>query len=731
MAGKTAYLVGRASIDWRIDRLLAGSLACLLVAQPAYGQSRNTDAELEELIPDSALEQSEAWATQGVPAQTQPLPSGEDLDSSSPLAEGSDFTVPWPDEGPELPEMAELEPDPDLAEVFAADMVETPPPVFEGDSEHVSKHLTLVFPPELSAFPEREEFRKRFRQLSSIENLKGEGEDNFAQLAVRARADRELLNRLLRIYGYYSGEVLQSISGIAPGVDTPKAEDAGKVQFDIIPGTRYRVGTVDLGELAQAGADAPRLRETFGVHTGDPLNSDTIVAERVELGTALGENGYAFAVVAEPELLIDHKRDEGDLTMPVAPNGKYVFGNVVSNLPRFMSSNHLDEIARFHRGDLFKRTEVEDLRRAVLATGLVSSVMIVPREEKSPQGDQPGEVALDVTMTKAPLRTIAGALGYESGDGVRAELSWEHRNLFPPEGLLRVRGIAGTKEQLAGVTVRRNNFKGRDQVLTLDLFANNVVRDAYEAETLGLTANFEKQTTLLFQKPWVWSVGFAAALTSEREGDVDDVQTPRRTFRIVSLPLRAAYDGTDDLLDPTKGFRASLRLAPELSWQGQGNATYARIQFDGSYYQSLGSRVVAAGRVRLGSIPGAPINNIAPSRRFYAGGGGSVRGFGYQQIGPRDTLGDPSGGRSLTEVSLEARIKTGWFGGALSVVPFVDGGAVDVETTPRLHDFRIGAGIGIRYATSFGPIRVDVATPLDRRPGESAIAVYVGLGQAF
>jgi translocation and assembly module TamA len=108
-----------------------------------------------------------------------------------------------------------------------------------------------------------------------------------------------------------------------------------------------------------------------------------------------------------------------------------------------------------------------------------------------------------------------------------------------------------------------------------------------------------------------------------------------------------------------------------------------------------------------------------------------VRGYGYQAIGPRSDLGEPSGGRSLTEVSLEARIKTGMFDGALSVVPFVDGGAVDVETTPRLNDFRIGAGIGIRYATTFGPIRVDVATPLDRRSGESAIAVYVGLGQAF
>jgi translocation and assembly module TamA len=654
-----------------------------------------------------------------------------ELDPSTPLAESPEITVPWPDESLQMPEIVTLEPDPDLAEVFAADMAEPPPVVPEGDAERISKRLTLVFPPDAAAFPERKEFEERFQRMSSIENLKGEGDDSFAQLAVRARADRELLGQMLRVYGYYGGEVIQSISAIEPGSDKAKSHEAGKVQFEIIPGIRYRVGAIDLGQLAEAGTDAPRLRETFGVHTGDPLNSDTILAERVDLGEALGDSGYAFAVVADPELLIDHKRDEGDLTMPVAPKGKYVFGPVVSNLPRFMSSGHLEEIARFDRGDIFKRTRMEDLRRAILATGIVSSVMVVPREIKPPQAGQPGEVALDVTMSKAPLRTIAGALGYESGDGVRAEVSWEHRNLFPPEGSLRVRGIVGTKEQLAGVTFRRNNFKGRDQILTADLYADNVTRDAYEAQSVGFSATFEKQTTLLFQKPWVWSAGFSAVVTNEREGDVNGVQSPRRTFRIISLPLRAAYDGSDNLLDPTKGFRASLRVAPEQSWQNQGNARYARIQFDGSYYQPFGDRVVAAARIRLGSIPGAPIENIAPSRRFYAGGGGSVRGFGYQEIGPRDSVGDPSGGRALTEVSLEARIKTGFFGGALSVVPFIDGGAVDVETTPRLNDFRIGAGIGIRYATTFGPIRIDVATPLDRRPGENVVAVYVGLGQAF
>ena len=134
-----------------------------------------------------------------------------------------------------------------------------------------------------------------------------------------------------------------------------------------------------------------------------------------------------------------------------------------------------------------------------------------------------------------------------------------------------------------------------------------------------------------------------------------------------------------------------------------------------------------AGRVRLGSIVGASRERIAPSRRFYSGGGGSVRGYGYQHIGPMDVNGDPVGGRSLAEFSIETRVRFGDFG----IVPFLDGGNVYSSSMPRLTGLRYGAGLGVRYHTSFGPIRVDVGTPLNPSKGDARVAVYVSLGQAF
>jgi translocation and assembly module TamA len=201
----------------------------------------------------------------------------------------------------------------------------------------------------------------------------------------------------------------------------------------------------------------------------------------------------------------------------------------------------------------------------------------------------------------------------------------------------------------------------------------------------------------------------------------------RRTFFIGALPTTLTYDGSDDLLDPTKGFRLGARFSPEVSLQGQVFG-YARVQIDASAYQSVTPKVVLAGRIRLGTIAGAPRDEIAPSRRFYAGGGASVRGYGYQDIGPRDPNNAPIGGRSLTEFSIEARVKAfGNFG----VVPFLDGGNIYTSPLPKFTQFRFGTGIGLRYYSSFGPIRIDVGTPLNRQPGDARIAVYVSLGQAF
>jgi translocation and assembly module TamA len=704
--------------------LVALATSVSLAWSPLAAQDRSSGQSLEDLIPDSAVADPETWARQGVPAEdaaTEDAPP--EVDPGSPLADVPGLDVAWPEQQ-DLPEIAPLEPEEGIEFAdFSAEL----PQVSMGGEERISDELVLVFPNERALFPDHDAFVDRFKALSTIEQL--DDDDNAARLAAQARADQTLLERMLRIYGYYDATVFRSVGGVEPGQDTAKTHPT--VRFDIVPGPQYTFGEIDLGDLAQAGQDYQMLRQAFEIETGDPLLSDKLVEERYDLDEALGESGYPFAAIRDPRLLIDHAREQGDVEMAVTPGGKYRFGTVTSNMPEFLSGEHLADIARFDPGDIYQRSLELDLRRAILATGLVSTVTMKPVETVPPTDGEPGTADIAVQVTPAKLRTIAGQVGYGTGEGFKLQGSWEHRNLFPPEGMLRVRGIAGTSEQLFGVTFRKNNFQARDKILTLDAFASTIDYDAYDARTVSLVGTYERVSTILFQKPLSYSIGVEVLATGERERDANGELGPRQTFFVGAIPGYAQLDTTDDLLDPTHGWRLAARVSPEVSRSAGTQSYYVRAQVDGSYYRSLGEKLVLAGRVRFASIPGAPISAIAPSRRLYAGGGGSVRGYAYRGIGPRNSEGDPSGGRSLTEFSLEARIRTGLFGGALGIVPFVDAGTVGDDPTPGFDEIKFGAGIGARYYTGFGPLRIDIAMPLNPGPNDPKFGVYVALGQSF
>jgi translocation and assembly module TamA len=682
---------------------------------------------LEDLIPDSAVENPEEWAAQGVAVpSTAPEEATPPIDPE--LAELPEITIPWPD-SIELPQLAPLEPDAEAIEFASFDDDIAPLPA--GSEERISDELVLVFPADASQFPERAQFRERFDSLSTIEQT--DDGDNLARLAAQARRDEELLREMLRIYGYYDAQVIRSIDAATEGGAGDGAGDGDKpvARFAIIPGTRYRFGAIDLGNITAAGIAAEDLRAAFEIHSGDPLSLDKIVQERADLGLALGETGFPFAAIEEPDLLVDHERREGDLTMPVEPGGQYNLGVVTSDMPDFLPGEHLSRIARWEPGELYRRSDEADLRRAILATGLVGSVTLTPVVVREPQGDVPGLVNIAAGLTPGPLRTISGNIGFGTEEGIRLEGAWEHRNMFPPEGMLRVRSVIGTREQLAGITFRKNNFYGRDRILTVDAFASTIDYDAFEARTVSMVGTFERVSTLFFQKQFSWSGGLELVATQERERDADRNLSPRETFLIAALPLFVHFDESDDLLDPTRGWRLGARLSPEVSDNEGVQSFYVRSQIDASYYRSVGENTVLAGRVRLASNAGAAIDGVAPSRRIYAGGGGSVRGFGFYEIGPRNSSGDPTGGRSAVEVAAEARIRTGLLDGALSVVPFIDAGSVGEDELPDFRSIKFGAGMGVRYHTGFGPLRLDVAFPINPGPNDGWIAVYVALGQAF
>lgn len=632
-------------------------------------------------------------ATPTAPAPAPDVAEPPPLDPSAPLDPWPDLGVPWPDLEEDRGAAIPVSPDGNVAEAGTA---RTYSYRIEGLGETVSPAVLA-----------------QFRTLSTLEEYRRDPA-NAAQIDRRARADAELLAELLRAYGHYDALASSDVTADPAG--------AFLVTINAEPGPVYRFGEISLPGLETAGEDAAALRQAFGIAPEDPVNADAVNQGLAALRVALGRRGYAFSEVGEPEIVVDHDTRRASLVLAVRPAGTRRFGGVIVEGQPLFSANHIETIARFDEGDPYRVDRIEDLRQALVATGLVSSVLIRPVAR--PDSDL---VDLAVRIEPAPLRTIAGEAGYGTGEGVRLELSWQHRNLLPPEGAATFRGVAGTREQLVSAVLRRNNFARRDQVLNAQVAVSHVDRPAYDARSFVMAAGIERQSNIIWQKVWTWSLGAELLASDERDVDVATATTRRRTFFIAALPAYLGYDGSNDLLDPTSGFRLSARLSPEASLQS-GSFFYARAQLDGSFYFPASDRVTIAGRTRLGTIFGASRDRIAPSRRFYAGGGGSVRGYGFQRIGPRDPVfDDPIGGRSLAEFALEARIRFGNFG----VVPFFDGGNISTSPLPQFDNLRFGAGIGARYHTRFGPIRVDVATPINPAPGDPRIAVYVSLGQAF
>ncbi|WP_233281497.1 autotransporter assembly complex protein TamA [Sphingomonas changnyeongensis] len=558
---------------------------------------------------------------------------------------------------------------------------------------------------------------RRFRSLSALDRGDGDAANGAVVLA-RAREDEQLALSLLRAEGYY--DATASVAIEPPAGDRPLV---ARLRF--VAGGRYRLGRIS---VTGPDTDPPGLaRAALGLKGGEPLVAAAIEAAEANVSVRLPERGYPFATLGARDVLLDPETRLGDYTLPVDPGPLGAFGSILTSGRPVFDAAHVAVLARFRSGDRYDGRKVDDLRDAMIATGLMSGVAVTPVATERRDAEGRMIVDLNVTQQAGPPRTIAAQGGYQTGQGLTLRGSWTHRNLFPPEGALIVQGVIGTREQSAGVSFRRANAGRRDRTVELGLRGARQRYEAYDALTASLSARISRESTPLWQKIWTWAYGFEL-LASDEDRRIEPRDDSAGTYFIVALPTQLGYDRSNSLLDPTRGFRVTGRLTPELSQRVSGDFDrYARGIVDVSGYYPVRDDLVIAARARFGTIVGAPRDRIAPSRRLYAGGGGSVRGFGFQELGPRDADNAPIGGRSVVEAAVEARYRFGDYG----IAAFVDAGQVYRSSLPGLSDIRAGVGIGGRLYTNFGPIRVDVATPLARRPGESRITLFISIGQAF
>lgn len=694
-------------------------------AAPAPEQPADADAAAQQaapIVPDEAFEEALPKLSDDINAPLEPVggfqkpaqvPAAPTV-SAVPAPVGTQQqAAPALDEqgfapaGPETPEM--LAPLPPLAAFKVEPVADT--------AEEDEKAPTIRYTTELVGL-DALRLDGQFRSLSALQHGKGKAA-NAAMVSARAREDEKLALRLMKSIGYYDATASSSIAQNPPNSGNLRATITAS------PGKLYRLGDV---RIASDPTVPPGLLDReLNLNPGDPIQADRVLGAEANVSLRMPQQGYPFIELGQRDIVLDDATHTGDYTLPVTLGPRASFGQIqTAGRRQVFTPEHINIFRRYREGQVYDSRKVDDLRQALIATGLFSTVSVEPQRTGKPGPDGTEQVDLLVRQVAGKARTLAGELGYSTGQGIKAQASWTHRNLFPPEGALTVSGILGTQEQALTTTFRRSNAGKRDRTFLVTASLNHQDYDAFEAFTTTLSARISRDSTPIWQKRWTYYYGAELVGSNEDRYNFDLGRRDRGTWLIAAIPTFLGYDTSDDLLNPTRGYRIKGNLSAETSVRGSVRP-YARMMLEVDGYYPITSSIVLAGRARVGSISGVSRDDLPPSRRYYGGGGGSVRGFGYQELGPRSPDDKPVGGRAFNEFGIEARYRFGNYG----IVPFLDAGQVYEGTAPTGRNLRFGAGIGGRLYTNFGPLRIDVATPIARKKGESKIALYISIGQAF
>lgn len=553
------------------------------------------------------------------------------------------------------------------------------------------------------------ELVKLLEDVSDTVGLREKPPLSLGLLRSRVKRDIPRIVQALRSLGFFAAHAEPVIDG--------KEEPVG-VTFRINTGPLYTLGSVDI----QVKGDAlmqeikPPGALAFGLKSGDPARSKKILEAEKGIIRWYRVCGFPYAKTTSRKVLVHHAVKHVNVSFLIDPGPKAWFGKTTITGLESVDEAFIQDIIPWAEGAFYDADLISEGQKNLTGTGLFSIVRIM--EGKSL--DQKGSLPVTVAVTERKHRSIMAGVSYKTDEGPGVSASWEHRNLLHRGEQLGLIGELSSFTRSVKGVFRKPAFMRDDQTLRLSLRLADDRPDAYTSRNIKSSAIVDRAVTD--------SLIIGGGL-SYKWAKIDQIGK-EENYSLLSVPFHLDWNTSDDLLNPTLGGRLFLQLEPFFdmfgSDKGFGKGRLGLIR----YMKALKKpSMVLAVRVALGLIEGAERDEIPADERFYAGGGGSIRGYAYQSVGPLSS-GVPIGGKALCEVSLESRVKLSEH---LGLVAFLDGGGAFTDRIlDSEEDFLWGAGIGFRYFTPIGPLRFDIGFPLDRREGiDDSYQIYVSLGQAF
>ena len=569
---------------------------------------------------------------------------------------------------------------------------------------------------------------ERLKTLSQLETRKDDPPVEPLGIRRRAEGDRSRLLDALHSEGYYDALVVVRLAGrpieasdSVEAIEAAAARGPVPVEVAVTTGDQYSLGAITVVEGDLALKDGP-AHDVLGLNPGEPARAPVVLAADAKLVDWLRERGYATAKVSGRKAVVDHKTKTMDVTIVVAPGPVLAFGPVTVSGTADVDADFVAVQAAVPVGKRFSAADLKTSTKELQRLEVFQSIRMVEGEPVD------GTIPIRIEVEERKRHLIGFETSYSSTEGALLKGYWAHRNLFGRGERLRldasVSRLLGNAyddlEYKLGAAFRSPGVTDPKTDLLIDAELAREAPDAYSREGGAVTAALEHR----FSERLTGKLG--VEIEASRSHDVFG----NHEYLLFGFPGELAYDGTDNALDPTTGWRGTVAVEPFPGLIGE--APHMMIM-SGSIaaYQALDddADAIAAGRIKLASILGAGLDEVPANRRLYAGGGGSLRGFAFQGASPRDALGRITGGRSLVETSLELRYK---ITNEIGIVPFVDAGGAFSGSLPDAGDeLRVAVGLGFRYYTPIGPLRLDIGVPVVKQEEDPRFAFYISLGQAF
>jgi translocation and assembly module TamA len=546
-------------------------------------------------------------------------------------------------------------------------------------------------------------------QISDTISLEDRPPMTMAQLHRRALADIQEFTRAFRSFGFYASEINYTID---------KEGTPVIIEFNVDPGPPYLIREVTINNICPEMTPLPDLPalEQLDLVPGSRIGSARVLDARQIMARHLRDRGFPFPLVEIDQVIINHQERSAEIFYNIDPGPLAEFGRIqISGLSR-VNDEYIFQRLPWEEGDTFKASLMDSFRRQLAAGGLFTIIEVTHGQDL--EHDQ--KLPIQVIVTERKPRTVRAGLSYQSDTGPEFRLGWVHRNLKGQGETLEFDLVASDvlNSLEGGYTIPA--WLRLDQKLVFRSGAVHENTDAYDSKSVFVTAILDRTITDRLSA----GIGLGYRLTRIKQfGETNELG-------LFFIPTDLTWDGRDDVLDPGTGMRVNLKLIPFFDTLDPDNIFIKSYASVNTYLELLADkRIVLANRVAVGAINAESKSKVPPDERYYAGGGGSIRGYSYQSAGQLENE-KPVGGLSLFEINNELRFKVSRRSG---LVAFFDGGRAFDSSYPDF-DERLfwGWGLGYRFYTDFGPIRADIAFPLSRRKGvDDRFQIYISLGQAF